>query len=98
MEFAKEITRQLPSTEELIRMLRLQARQPHHDVAPSIALFGAGLLVGAGLALLFAPTSGRALRDEIGERAADLRERVAGAIDEASQQMNAARRTDSYSR
>lgn len=91
MDFAKEITRQLPSTEEIIRFLGLQARQSHLDVGPGIAVFGAGILVGAGLALLFAPTSGRELRDEIGERAADLRGRIAGAIDETGEDGAAAR-------
>ncbi|MBX3024151.1 YtxH domain-containing protein [bacterium] len=51
-------------------------------MAPSLALFGAGLLVGAGLALLLAPTSGRELREEISERANELRERVGAAADE----------------
>lgn len=79
MEFStKEFTRNLPSAEDLIRALGLEARK-RTDLAPSMALFGAGLLVGAGLALLFAPTSGRELREEIGERAADLRERAAAA-------------------
>jgi len=47
-------------------------------------VFGAGLLVGAGLALLFAPSSGRELREEIGERAADLRDRAAARVDPTS--------------
>ena len=45
------------------------------------ALFGAGVLVGAGLALLFAPTSGRELREEIGERAAELKDRAASVVE-----------------
>jgi hypothetical protein len=84
MEFPKEFTRNLPSAEELIRALGLhQHRSNGGDIVPSVALFGAGLLVGAGLALLFAPTSGRELRDELGERAAELRDRATGAVDTA---------------
>jgi hypothetical protein len=85
MEFPRDFTRNLPSTEEIIRALGLQAQRSHSsDIVPSVALFGAGLLVGAGLALLFAPSSGRELRDEIGERASELRDKVAGAADDAA--------------
>jgi gas vesicle protein len=48
-------------------------------MVPSLALFGAGLLVGAGLALLLAPTSGRELREEITDRAKELSDRVSSA-------------------
>jgi hypothetical protein len=83
MEFsAKEFARNLPSAEDLIRALGVETRK-RADVAPSVALFGAGLLVGAGLALLFAPTSGRELREEIGERATELRERATTAVESA---------------
>ena len=76
MEFnPKDLTRNLPSADDVIRALGLQTRSKS-EVMPSMALFGAGLLVGAGLALLLAPTSGRELREEIGERAASLRERA----------------------
>jgi hypothetical protein len=84
MEIPKEFTRNLPSTEDIIRALGLQTRRSNGDVVPSVALFGAGLLVGAGLALLFAPSSGRELREELGERAAELRDRATGAAESAS--------------
>ena len=78
MEFPKDFARNLPSAEEIISALGLQARRSNGgDIVPSVALFGAGLLVGAGLALLFAPTSGRELREELGERAAELKDRAA---------------------
>jgi hypothetical protein len=84
MDFSKEFTRNLPSAEEIIRALGLHARRGNgSELVPSVALFGAGLLVGAGLALLFAPSSGRELREEIGERASELRDRAASAVDSA---------------
>lgn len=87
MEFPKEFARNLPnlpSAEEIIRALGLQARRSNGgDLVPSVALFGAGVLVGAGLALLFAPTSGRELREELGERAAELKDRAASVVDSA---------------
>jgi hypothetical protein len=103
MDIAKEIARNMPSTEDLLRAIGahtknlpstedlLRAIGSHggrnhgSDLLPSVALFGAGLLVGAGLALLLAPTSGRELREDIGEYASDLRDRAAqkvGAVGE----------------
>lgn len=85
MEFPKDFARHLPSAEDLIHALGLQARRSNgSDIVSSVALFGAGLLVGAGLALLFAPSSGRQLREEIGERVADLRDRAAAAVEPAT--------------
>jgi hypothetical protein len=81
----KDLASNLPSTEEIIRALGLHNRSAgSHDVMPSVALFGAGILVGAGLALLFAPTSGRELREGISQRAADLSERASEAVESAS--------------
>jgi hypothetical protein len=82
MEFPKEFARNLPSTDEIIRALGLHARRSTgSEMVPSLALFGAGVLVGAGLALLFAPTSGRELREELGERAAELKDRAASVVE-----------------
>ena len=87
MDFTKDLTRNLPSTEEIIRALGLQSRRSNgSDIVPSVALFGAGLLVGAGLALLFAPTTGRELREELTERAAELRDRASATVESAHPQ------------
>lgn len=82
MEISK-LAGSMPAAEDIIRALGLQQRRAAGpDMVPGLALFGAGLLVGAGLALLLAPTSGRELREEITERANELRERVGAAADE----------------
>ena len=99
MDFAKELARHLPeltrhlpnnlpsSTDDLIRLIGLQRQRSAADaMLPGVALFGAGLLVGAGLALLLAPTSGKELRSEIGERAADLKDRVGAAAEHVADQ------------
>jgi hypothetical protein len=39
----------------------------------ALGIFGAGAVVGAAAALLFAPKSGRGLREDIGSRLSDLR-------------------------
>ena len=76
MEISK-LAGSMPAAEDIIRALGLhQRRYASSELAPSLALFGAGLLVGAGLALLLAPTTGRELREEITDRASELRDRV----------------------
>ena len=86
-----ELTKNLPSTDEIIRALGLNnlghlsqlgsaarngRRSSSTEILPGLALFGAGILVGAGLALLFAPITGEELREEITTRAGELKERV----------------------
>jgi hypothetical protein len=48
-------------------------RSTTQQVLSALGYFGAGLVVGAGAALLLAPKSGRGLREDIGERLSDLR-------------------------
>lgn len=45
-------------------------------VLPAIGLFGVGMIVGAGLGMLFAPRSGHDLREDIGSKASDLARKV----------------------
>lgn len=52
------------------------------DIVPTMAAFGIGILVGAGVALLFAPASGEELREEISEQLGDLKNRVTGPADD----------------
>ena len=60
------------SMDDVLNAVGLQRAQ--HDalltstILPAAGLFGAGLLIGAGLGLLFAPKPGREIREEIGER------------------------------
>ena len=79
----KDITGNLPSIDELLRAIQSRRGTRSNDLLPSLALFGAGLLVGAGLALLFAPKAGEELRDDIGERLHEVRDRINGATEEA---------------
>ncbi len=50
------------------------------DSLPLISAFGVGLLVGAGVALLFAPESGKELRDDLADRVEGLKEQASQAI------------------
>lgn len=58
----------------------VKPRSTFSDTAYPVALFGAGILLGAGLALVLAPKSGRELRDDLSRQAKQLgtavRERI----------------------
>lgn len=46
----------------------------------SLSLFGVGLLVGAGVALLLAPKTGTDLREDLGQRIKRIREERLGQV------------------
>jgi hypothetical protein len=50
----------------------------------ALGIFGVGLLVGAGAALLLAPKSGRALREDLGERLRSIRDDGSDSADPAA--------------
>jgi gas vesicle protein len=55
--------------DELLERLGLETTRPTgRTVGSAVAVFGVGLLVGAGIALLLAPTSGLQLRADLGAR------------------------------
>lgn len=63
--------------EDILNSIGLQSIPDRSDnVLPAVAIFGAGILVGAGLGLLFAPKPGRELRDDLRRNAGDLGENL----------------------
>ncbi len=52
-------------------------RTGHEDTTSAILLFSAGALVGAAVALIFAPTTGREAREFLGKRSRELADDVA---------------------
>ena len=63
--------------EDIFNSLGLQSIPDRSDtILPAMAIFGAGILVGAGLGLLFAPKPGRELRDDLRRNAGDLGENL----------------------
>lgn len=66
----------LPSADDILRAFGARRAPRGTDALSTVALFGAGLLVGAGLALLLAPVSGEELREQINERTDDLRKKA----------------------
>ncbi len=86
-----EVSKSLPSADELLRALGLQRhRSTNGELLSSISVFGAGLLVGAGLALLFAPASGAETREQLGSRLGEMRQRISGKASEVAEQVRAA--------
>jgi hypothetical protein len=63
----------------LLRAMGLEQRSPAGDFFTGLGLFSVGVLVGAGLGLVFAPTTGDQMRQRMGER---WRSRRAGAPDD----------------
>jgi YtxH-like protein len=55
--------------ESALAAIGLQPRRTASDyIVPALGVFGLGVLVGAGLGLLFAPKRGAELRGDIGRR------------------------------
>jgi len=73
----EDLLNALPSKEELVQAVSRQTQPSHNgsDMSAAFGIFGAGLLLGAGLALLFAPKPGADLRHDITEKMNGLGER-----------------------
>ncbi len=57
------------TTDDVLAALGLQTRRTAGDyLLPALGIFGVGLLVGAGIGLLFAPKPGAEIRHQIGSR------------------------------
>ena len=55
--------------DDVLSMLGLETRRSTLGVIlPAVGFFGAGVLAGVGLGLLFAPKAGYELREELGEQ------------------------------
>ena len=55
--------------DDLLNLVGLQRRRGVEDwIWPAMGLFAAGALVGAGIALMLAPRSGRELREALRDR------------------------------
>lgn len=55
--------------EDILSALGLESKRTTTNVvASSLGVFSIGLIVGAAAALMFAPKSGRAMREEVGTR------------------------------
>ena len=55
------------------------------NIGGTVVAFAVGAAVGAGLALLFAPRSGRETRELLARRAGDLRDKAVDTVDGAKE-------------
>ncbi|MEW6441231.1 MAG: YtxH domain-containing protein [bacterium] len=63
------------SREDLLKLVGLSSRRQSADyLLPALGMFGAGILVGVGLGMLFAPTTGHQLRQRFGRHLPPFRE------------------------
>jgi hypothetical protein len=63
--------------DDLLDLVGLERRRTFMKfVFPAMGLMALGAVVGAGVGLMFAPSSGRRLRREMGERIDQARERM----------------------
>lgn len=68
------------SPDDILHALGLEKKRSSTEkMLPMIGIFGAGLLVGAGIALLLAPKSGREIREAIGGQVSKYTSREAAA-------------------
>jgi hypothetical protein len=72
-----DVVDRLLSSDKLLENLGFGARSNGHAWS-SLGSFGAGLVVGSVLGLLFAPKPGSELRQEVRQRAHDLRDNARG--------------------
>jgi gas vesicle protein len=69
-----DILESLPSREDIASAIGMQSRRhsligSNSDILPMLGVFGTGMLLGAGLALMFAPKSGNQLRRDLSRKA-----------------------------
>ncbi len=69
----EDILRALPSKEDIASAVGLEARSsPTGDMLTAFAIFGTGMILGAGLALLLAPKAGHEMRHDIAEKVGEV--------------------------
>jgi hypothetical protein len=86
MELSLNRMRRMMARDALLRQLELEQRSPGSDFFAGLGLFSIGVLVGAGLGLLFAPRRGEDMRAMVGEA---WRKRDASKLAELGQQIGA---------
>lgn len=66
---------------DLLHHVGLEQRRSAMDsILPAIGFFAAGAAIGAGLAVLFTPSTGKEVRGKIAKAATDAKEKVEGLL------------------
>jgi hypothetical protein len=73
----EDILQALPSKEDIASAVGLEARSSATgDMLTAFGIFGTGMFLGAGLALLFAPKAGNEIRHDIAEKVGEMGEHL----------------------
>ncbi|PZR09855.1 MAG: hypothetical protein DI536_21205 [Archangium gephyra] len=82
----RKLQKHIPDVDkdDVLDLIGLESRRSTGDkLVPALAIFGAGVLVGAGLGLLFAQKPGKKLRGELRERINKGAEEVKSTVESA---------------
>jgi len=75
----EDIFQVLPSKEDIAGAIGLETRtSPTVDILTALGAFGVGMILGAGLALLFAPKAGHEIRRDLATKIGEMGEHVRG--------------------
>jgi hypothetical protein len=73
----EDILAALPSKGDIANAIGLEARaSATGDMLTAFGIFGTGMILGAGLALLFAPKAGHEIRHDIAEKVGEIGEHL----------------------
>jgi hypothetical protein len=86
MDWSWKAMRKMADRDTLLRQLGLEQRGAGGDFFGGLGLFSVGVLVGAGLGLLFAPRRGEDMRAMVGDA---WRKRDAGKLAQIGQEIGA---------
>ena len=73
----EELLQALPSKEDIASAIGFEARaSPTGEMLTAFGIFGTGMLLGAGLALLFSPKAGHEIRHDLAEKVGEMGEHL----------------------
>ena len=73
----EDILQALPSKEDIVSAVGLQTRAASTEsLLGAFGIFGTGIILGAGLALLFAPKAGAEIRHDIAGKVGEISDRL----------------------
>ena len=85
----EDILAALPSREDIASAVGLEARSSTSgDMLAAFAIFGTGMILGAGLALLFAPKAGHEIRHDIAEKVGEIGEHLRAQAPQSAASVN----------
>lgn len=81
----EDILQALPSKQSIASAVGLEARSSvSSDVLTAFGIFGSGMMLGAGLALLFAPKPGSETRHDIAEKVGEVGQQLRSQVSKHS--------------